>query len=125
MVVDASMIAAIIFAEPEAAIARQMVSGAELQAPALLHFELTNIARSKATSLPGRLPQLAMELQVGLDMGIRLHQVSFRDVLDLAVETRLTAYDASYLHLAQILGEPLATFDRALRTAAQGRVALA
>lgn len=125
MVVDASMIAAISFAEPEATLAQQTLAGTDLHAPTLLYYELTNIARSKAVSMPDRFPQLLLELQVGLNMSIRLHVVSFTEVLHLAVETGLTAYDAAYLHLAQTLGTSLATFDKALRTAAQGRVPLA
>ena len=38
----------------------------------------------------------------------------------LADQHRLTAYDATYLELALRLGLPLATSDKALRTAAQG-----
>ena len=40
--------------------------------------------------------------------------------LQLADRFRLTLYDAAYLELAQRLGLPLATLDRALRVAAAG-----
>lgn len=40
--------------------------------------------------------------------------------LRLAERFRLTLYDAAYLELAQRLGLPLATLDRALRVAAAG-----
>jgi predicted nucleic acid-binding protein len=39
--------------------------------------------------------------------------------LDLALETGLSAYDASYLLVAQILGAELVTLDAELATAAQ------
>jgi len=42
-------------------------------------------------------------------------------IVSLACTHRLTAYDATYLHLAMLTGEPLATLDRSLITAA-GRV---
>ena len=35
-------------------------------------------------------------------------------VVDLALETGLTTYDASYLYSARFLGMPLVTFDRKL-----------
>lgn len=41
------------------------------------------------------------------------------DVLSLARSHRLSAYDASYLELAQRLSLPLATLDQRLREAAQ------
>ena len=43
---------------------------------------------------------------------------TFRDVLPLARERRLTTYDAAYLELAMRLGLPLATKDAALARAA-------
>ena len=55
-------------------------------------------------------------------MAIRWSGVSLPDVLDLALETGLSAYDACYLHLAMALRTPLATFDRRLPAAALGRV---
>ena len=39
-------------------------------------------------------------------------------VLALAVETGLSTYDASYLHLSQVMDAPLVTFDGRLRRAA-------
>lgn len=47
--------------------------------------------------------------------------IDFNETLKLALDTGLTAYDASYLYLAQTLGIPLATFDRKLRAAARAR----
>jgi predicted nucleic acid-binding protein len=41
-------------------------------------------------------------------------------VVALAVRHRLSAYDAAYLHVAMITGEPLATLDRDLLKAARG-----
>ncbi len=40
-------------------------------------------------------------------------------IVSLAVTHSLSAYDATYLHLAMITGDPLATLDRALITAAK------
>ena len=48
-------------------------------------------------------------------------KVDFNKTLELALETGLTAYDASYLYLAQTLSMPIATFDRKLSSAAQAR----
>lgn len=40
-------------------------------------------------------------------------------IVSLAHDQRLSAYDASYLHVAMITGEPLATLDTELMRAAQ------
>lgn len=51
---------------------------------------------------------------VEMDSGIAL----VRDIVALAREFQLTAYDASYVELASREGLPLATLDKKLRTAA-------
>ena len=40
-------------------------------------------------------------------------------IVQLALETGLSTYDASYLWLARRLGAPLVTFDERLRRAAE------
>ena len=47
------------------------------------------------------------------------HERALREILALARERNLSAYDASYLELAMRLGLPLATRDEALRRAAR------
>lgn len=58
-------------------------------------------------------------LGLALNMGIRLVEPNFIDVLRLAAETGLTAYDASYLQVARTLSVQLVTFDDHLDAAAQ------
>jgi predicted nucleic acid-binding protein len=47
--------------------------------------------------------------------------VALHDVLDIARQAGLTAYDSAYLELAIRLGLPLATLDRRLAAAARAR----
>jgi predicted nucleic acid-binding protein len=44
-------------------------------------------------------------------MRILLHDPDFSEVFRLTVRTRLTAYDAAYLHLARSLSAELVTLD--------------
>ena len=60
-------------------------------------------------------------LDTALGSDIHWTGVDFNKTLSLALDTGLTAYDASYLYLAQTLGMPLATFDRELSSVAQAR----
>ena len=122
MVADASVMAAFLFDEPDAARAGRLLDAGELHEPVILAFELTNIACTKARADPAQRSAFAADLADGLTMAIQWEEVSYQAVMDLALETGLSAYDASYLHLAMTLGTPLATFDRGLQAAAQGRV---
>jgi len=56
-------------------------------------------------------------------LGIDYFQVQMREVIAMAERSKLTAYDASYLWLAQSLGAELVTLDTTLARAAK-RLAL-
>ncbi|MBI2966154.1 MAG: type II toxin-antitoxin system VapC family toxin [Chloroflexi bacterium] len=114
-VVDASVMAAWCFREPRADEAFGLIDGVELHAPGLLRYELTNVARKKAIDRPGLVDSLKVSLGTALDLPIRWHDLDHSAVLELAIESGLTAYDASYLHLSRSLALPLLTFDDRLR----------
>ena len=119
-VVDASVLAAWCFRESRASEALGLFQGSEIYAPYLLAYELTSIARRKATTYPHRLDVLSEALQTALALPIHWSEVDHLTVLQLALDANLTAYDASYLCLARALGAPLATFDQRLVRAVQG-----
>lgn len=116
-VVDASVIAAWCFREPRASEAKEILRGAELHAPILLAYELTSIARRKATAYPGKTAALEEALRTAFALPIHWSEVDHPAVLRLALDTNLTTYDACYLYLARKLGVPLATFDQRLERA--------
>jgi len=113
-VVDASAVAAVAFFEAEADAVRSALAGADLVAPHLLPFELTNIARNKVRRRPDAAPVLAEQLRTALALPVTLYDVNHLEVLALAAAQDLTAYDASYLWLARRLGAKLVTLDRDL-----------
>lgn len=119
-VVDASVVAAVVFGEPRAAEAVELLRGAELYAPALLAYELTSVARRKALRYPERAEAVARALELGLALNIRWLAVDHGAVLRLALREELSTYDASYLYLARSLGLPLVTFDQRLAARAAG-----
>jgi predicted nucleic acid-binding protein len=114
VVVDASAWAAVIFAEPEAADVVDALGDKFLSAPAILHFELTNIARTKTRQKPSDAAAIRDSLADGLSRAVAIEAVDFVAVLALALETGLSAYDASYLWLSRYLDAPLITLDRKL-----------
>lgn len=116
-VVDACALAALLFDEPEGPDVEQLLAGAELHAPWLLKFELANICWKKI-----RRGEDEVKLYSGL-AGIAKSDIQFDDVdavaiTELAIETGLTAYDASYLWLARTLSADLVTLDAKLSAAA-------
>ena len=120
-VVDASALATIVFLEPAAAAARDRLKRHQLAAPRLLVYELMNAAVKKLRKHPGQeaLIRGGLSKALGDEFDISWSDVDVAAVLDLATETRLTAYDASYLWLARYLHADLVTLDAALATAAK------
>jgi predicted nucleic acid-binding protein len=121
-VVDASVIAAVLFDEPEAAPVMAGVSGT-LLAPGLLRYELASVCASKLRNEP-KLPKLTLQryrLFAGLD--IQFADPDW-DVLPLlARQWDLSAYDAAYLQLALKRRAPLVTLDARLAGAYDKAVA--
>lgn len=113
-VVDASVVAALFFHEPEEEKALALVGSADIVAPVLLAYELTNVAWKKARKYPEQRADLSRNLELALSSGIRWVEVSHLQALDLALGLGITAYDASYVYLATTLDLPLATLDQKL-----------
>lgn len=118
VVVDASAIGAIMFGEPEGPTLTAHIAGESLIAPALLDFELVNLALKKARRHPKVAPQVIVSLAAALRLAITRVAVPGADVFRLAAETGLTGYDASYLWLARAHDAELVTLDSALAKAA-------
>jgi predicted nucleic acid-binding protein len=114
VVVDASAIAAIMFAELEGPTLAAHIDGDTLLAPVLLDFELANVARTKMRRSPALGPQILMALNAALALPVSRIRVPLVEVFALAAETGLTAYDASYLWLARSRDVELVTLDAAL-----------
>jgi predicted nucleic acid-binding protein len=119
VVVDASALAAVAFQEPEAQAMRDRLEGQSLAAPQLLAYELANVAVTKLR----RHPREAATIQAGLaailaeDFEIYWSDVNHVEVVAVARQTGLTAYDAAYLWLARHLDAELVTLDADLARA--------
>jgi predicted nucleic acid-binding protein len=111
VVVDASAIAAVLFGEPSADEVAERLGSAQLAAPSLLPYEIVSVASGKVRR--GEVPtDTAMTaLAVFARMRVLLHEPDFSEVFRLTLRTRLTTYDAAYLHLAQSLSAELVTLD--------------
>ena len=117
IVVDCSALAGMLFEEPWQAQAREKIYGRKLNAPFLLEIEIASVALKKHKQ--GLHEAVAVGLASLKALSVALHQIKPADVLALALQYKLSAYDASYLWLAAELKAPLATFDEKLADAAR------
>ncbi len=123
IVVDASVMAAVCFAEPDADAWALRLDGAALFAPTLLRAELQSVARKKCSGHPDQSRPVLRALALALDerQGITWIDPDPVDVVLLARATGLTTYDATYLCLAGMLEADLVTRDAALASALDPR----
>ena len=121
-VVDASAVAAVLFAEPEAEAVASRLGDSRLAAPALLSFELANVCLTKIRRHSTQRDALMVQFRRLPWLKIESVDVDHMEVVELAEQTKLTTYDASYLWLARALETELVTLDKKLETAARPRI---
>ncbi|MFZ4774853.1 MAG: type II toxin-antitoxin system VapC family toxin [Terrimicrobiaceae bacterium] len=100
-----------------------LTAGSVAWVPALWHLELGNVLVGALRR--GRIDQAGMESFISrlgvYDIFVDEQTIpqAWNKTLDLAVQHRLSTYDAAYLELAMRRGLPLATKDSALLDAAR------
>lgn len=119
LVIDASVLAAVLFAEPARAEAEAELRTRRLFAPRLIDFEIANIAVIKARTRILTWDEVERALALFRTLDLSREDVDPAAMARLAGHYGLTAYDAAYLCLAESMQAPLATFDTALGKAAQ------
>jgi len=120
-VVDASALAAVLFAEPEADAIAGRLHGSELAAPTLLPFEIASVCLKKIRRHPDQRSELLAAYRLMERMAILEIEVNLSEAVVLAEAEQLTIYDASYLWLAHSLDAELVTLDAELTNAAARR----
>jgi predicted nucleic acid-binding protein len=117
LVVDCSVVAAVLFDEPNREVASQALAGKELFAPDLLADEFVSVAVKKSRR---GLQELVRQALVDFtELELTRCRTDVHAQYRLALQYELSAYDAAYLWLAAELGAPLATFDERLGGAAR------
>lgn len=117
LVVDCSVLATMLFDEPDREAALLAMAGKELFVPDLLDHELVSVALKKSSH--GMQKAAEQALQDLSDLRLTRCAVDSASQFELARRMKLTAYDAAYLQLAMDLRAPLATFDQKLGRAAK------
>ncbi len=117
VVVDAGVLAAVLFDEAEGAVALRQIAGMTLHAPQLIDYELASIALAKARAGLGDIA--AQGLADYRQLALERAWVEPVAQAALAMSYKISSYDAAYLWLAAALQAPLITFDTRLARAAR------
>jgi predicted nucleic acid-binding protein len=118
-VIDASALGALVFGEPKAEEIARALGDSPMTAPALIWFELASICLRKMKAHPAQRDQILSAFLMAGKLAIEIIDVDQGAVVNLADETGLTTYDASYLWLARRLKGELITLDGKMQRAAK------
>lgn len=119
VIVDASVIIAVIANEPEKANIIFLTTGANIVAPYSVHWEIGNafsamLKRSRVT-----LEQVLQAIDLYKAIPIRYVNVELESALEIAAQLNIYAYDAYLIQTARQYKLPLMTLDKNLRNYAE------
>ncbi len=119
LVVDTSVILAVILNEPTKAELIRLTTGAELVAPLSLHWEIGNalsamLKRKRITETEGQ--EALLEYQ---KIPIRFLDIPLNEALQVAAQYLIYAYDAYFIICARNHSSALITLDGGLQTVAR------
>lgn len=109
---NSALVAAIVGTDRLSAAVRSRLAGERLLAPELIDVEFVNALRGLVGG--GTLSVVMADRAVRAMRAFPLERVSHRPLLDRAwaLQNNLSAYDATYVALAELLGVALVTGDR-------------
>ena len=118
IVVDTNIFLAVALNEPERAQIIELTAGASALAPEILPYEVGNalsamVKRGKLTE-----PEALEAEKSAAQIPVRLVSADIQSSLALALEHDIYAYDAYFLHCAQVLSCRLLTLDRRMKQVA-------
>ena len=119
IVVDASVVLAVILDEPEKTALVAETEGATLLAPGCLSWEIGNAFSAILKRKRIDFGSVSKGLGIFEMIPIQEMEVSLVDALELCKRHKIYAYDAYYLQLAKRSSLPLLTLDRRMTEVAQ------
>ena len=114
VVVDASVLIAVITNEEEKEKLVAMTNEAELIAPLSVHWEIGNAFSSLLKRKRVTIEEALQAIEIYLQIPVRFVEVELTDSLELADEFGIYAYDAYLLRCAEKYRLPLLTLDNRL-----------
>lgn len=119
LVVDTSVIIAVIADEPEKPILIAKTQGFELFAPQSLHWEIGNAFSAMLKRDRITLEQAKTGIRIYQQIPLNLVEIGLEQALDLAAGLKIYAYDAYVIACALNQNCPLITLDGGLSYAAE------
>lgn len=122
IVADASVVAALLLGQPDADLADLLLGDEPVVAPHLLDLEVTQVLRrwNRRGDLDDERAEQAVRDLLDLPIARQPHDLLVERIWSL--RHNLTAYDAAYLALAELVGARLVTGDRGLAAEASKTV---
>jgi predicted nucleic acid-binding protein len=121
VVVDASVLIAVVTNEDEKEKLVAITNEAELIAPLSVHWEIGNAFSSLLKRKRVTIDEALQAIEIYLQIPVRFVEVELSDSLELANEFGLYAYDAYLLRCAEKYRLPLLTLDGRLTQAAKDK----
>jgi predicted nucleic acid-binding protein len=119
IVVDASVLIAVVTNEEEKEKLIRITTDAELVAPLSVHWEIGNAFSSLLKRRRIELEDALQAIEIYLQIPVRFVEVELTESMELADEMGLYAYDAYLLRCAEKFHLPLLTLDYQLLEAAK------
>jgi len=119
IVIDTSVIVAVLTNEKHKQRLIELTKGADLIAPSSLHWEVGNTFSAMLKKKRITIEQACSALVRDAGIAIRLYEVHLKETLRLCVKANLYAYDAYFITCALRLKSPLLSLDDVLLSAAE------
>ena len=119
IVIDTSVIIAVIANEPPRAKLVEMTFGADLLAPSSVHWEIGNAFSAMLKRGRVSLEQVLSALEVYRTISLRLVDVEPVESIRIAEQLNIYAYDAYLIRAAEKYRAPLLSLDKGLLAAAE------
>ena len=120
IVVDTSVVIAVIVNEPQREALIEHTRGANLLAPPSVHWEVGNAFSAMLRRRRVTLAEALRAIEVYRRIPIRFAEVELEEALKLAGEAGIYAHDAYLIRCTQKYGALLMTLDRDLERVAKG-----
>jgi predicted nucleic acid-binding protein len=119
IVVDTSVLIAVIINEPDKEALIELTKGHNLITPPSVHWEVSNAFSAMLKRRRIKLSEAQEAINIYYQIPLRFADVELLESLVLASELDIYAYDAYLIRCALKFGAPLLTLDSGLKTAAK------